>query len=196
MANLFKVIYFLGMGLEAILRKPYVQRRRETPIAAKEVSFTERSLPAGLTLAMGLLPLIYSLTPWLTFADYRLTPTAKAGVGGIGTVFLAAAVWLFGRAHRDLGANWSPTLEIGVQHTLTTQGVYGLIRHPMYASQLVWGIGQALLLQNWVAGLGGLVMFLPMYLIRVPQEERMMLSHFGEAYEAYRARTGRILPRV
>ncbi len=95
-----------------------------------------------------------------------------------------------------LGANWSPTLEVGAQHTLTTQGVYGVIRHPMYASQLLWGFAQALLLQNWIAGFAGLAAFLPLYLVRTPQEERMMLDHFGDAYRAYCAQTGRIVPRL
>ncbi len=35
-----------------------------------------------------------------------------------------------------------------------------------------------------------------MYLFRVPREERMMLDHFGDAYRAYSARTGRVLPRL
>jgi hypothetical protein len=38
--------------------------------------------------------------------------------------------------------------------------------------------------------------FLPLYLVRVPREEQMMLDHSGDAYRAYCARTGRILPRL
>ena len=145
---------------------------------------------------MFLLPLIYSLTSWLNFANYRMSAVAKARATGLGTLFLSAAVCLFWRSHRDLGANWSPSLEIGAKQTLVTQGVYGSIRHPMYASHLLWGFAQALLLHNWIAGLAGLVSFLPMYLVRIPQEERMMIDHFGDAYRAYRARTGSILPQL
>jgi len=36
---------------------------------------------------------------------------------------------------------------------------------------------------------------LQLYFVRIPQEERMMLDHFGNAYRAYCARTGRIVPR-
>ncbi|MCL6613199.1 MAG: hypothetical protein K6U03_01040 [Firmicutes bacterium] len=63
---------------------------------------------------------------------------------------------------------------MGAKQQLVTQGIYGTIRHPMYASQLLWGIAQALLLQNWIAGPAGLAAFLPLYLVRVPREERMM----------------------
>ncbi|MHB1417180.1 MAG: protein-S-isoprenylcysteine O-methyltransferase [Chloroflexota bacterium] len=196
MERLFKILYFAGMGLEVILRLPYARQRRRMPRTERRVSLAERGLLAGLSLAGLLLPLLYSLTGWLDFADYRLSPPARARAGSIGTGFLAAAIWLFWRSHRDLGANWSPSLELGTQHTLITQGVYGVIRHPMYASQGLWGLAQALLLPNWIAGLGGLLSFLLFYLIRVPQEERMMLDHFGDAYRAYCQRTGRIMPRL
>jgi protein-S-isoprenylcysteine O-methyltransferase Ste14 len=66
----------------------------------------------------------------------------------------------------------------------------------MYASMWLWGTAQALLLQNWIAGWAGLVLFVPMYVLRVPREERMMLEQFGEAYREYRNRTGRVVPRL
>ena len=81
-------------------------------------------------------------------------------------------------------------------HALVTNGVYRHIRHPMYAAHLLWGIGQALLIQNWVAGLGGLVVFIPLDLLRAPPEERMMLEQFGEEYRSYMERTGGIIPRL
>ena len=66
----------------------------------------------------------------------------------------------------------------------------------MYASEWLWGIAQALLLQNWVAGWAGLALFTPLYVLRVPREERMMLDQFGEEYRAYMDRTGRVVPRI
>jgi protein-S-isoprenylcysteine O-methyltransferase Ste14 len=196
MERLFKVVYLAGIVAEMVVRIPHDRRRRQIPKIDQRITPTERGLFAGLAFAMFVLPLVYSLTPWLKFADYRLSPRARAGAGSLGAVLLAAAVWLFWRAHRDLGTNWSPSLEIGEGHTLTTGGVYGAIRHPMYASQALWGLGQVLLLPNWVAGAGSLPAFLALYLVRIPQEERMMLDHFGAAYHAYSARTGRIVPRL
>jgi protein-S-isoprenylcysteine O-methyltransferase Ste14 len=65
----------------------------------------------------------------------------------------------------------------------------------MYAAIWLWGIGQALLLPNWLAGPAALWSFLPMYLLRVPREERLMLDTFGDEYRAYAARTGRVFPK-
>ncbi len=188
-------VYFASIIIEVILRTPYALHRRRSPKTDRRVTNAERGVLAGLSLAGLALPLIYSLTSRLDFANYRLSPGAKARVGSVGTMVLAAGLWLYWRSHRDLGTNWSPSLEIGAQQTLITRGVYARIRHPMYASQLLLGLAQALLLQNWVAGCAGLMAFLAMYLVRIPQEERMMLDHFGDAYRAYCARTGRILPR-
>jgi protein-S-isoprenylcysteine O-methyltransferase Ste14 len=196
MGRLFKALYFAGMVVEVILRTPYARQRRQIPKTDQRISRAEQGLLAGLSVAGLLLPLIYSLTPWLNFADYVLVPRTKARAGWLGTLFLAAAVWLFGRAHRDLGTNWSPSLEIGEQQTLTTFGVYRTIRHPMYASQGLWGLAQALMLPNWIAGPGGLLTFAAFYLVRMPQEEQMMLEHFGESYRAYCAQTGRVVPRL
>lgn len=194
--QLFKIAYFASLVVEVILRAPYDRQRRKIEKKDSRVTLAEQAVLAGLSIGMLLLPLVYALTPWLRFADYLWLAVSEAYLGGFGLVFLAAAMWLFWRAHRDLGANWSPSLEIGAKHQLVTQGVYRAICHPMYASALLWGIAQVLLLHNWIAGPGGLVAFLALYLVRVPNEEHMMLDHFGEEYRAYCERTGRILPRL
>lgn len=49
---------------------------------------------------------------------------------------------------------------------------------------------------NGNAGPAGAASFLPLYALRVPREERMMLEKFGEAYRAYAKRTGRVVPRL
>lgn len=191
-----KAVYFAGLVVEIIVRLPYERERRRIAKTDRRVTGAERGVLAGLLFGGVVIPVIYSATVWLNFANYRLSPRARARTGGIGAVLLAAALWVFWRAHRDLGTNWSPSLEIGAEHTLTTDGIYRAIRHPMYASQVLYALAQALLLHNWIAGLAGLVAFLPFYLIRVPREERMMLDHYGDAYRAYSAQTGRIVPRL
>ena len=49
-----------------------------------------------------------------------------------------------------------------------------------YTHMWLWGVAQTLLLQNRVAGFSSLVLFLPLYLLRVPREERMMVEEFGD----------------
>ncbi len=105
-------------------------------------------------------------------------------------------MFVFWRSHADLGLNWSPSLEIREKHELITKGIYGIIRHPMYASQWLWVIAQPLLLQNWVAGVFNLIIFIPFYLLRVQAEEKMMIERFGEEYRDYMECTGAVLPKI
>ena len=79
---------------------------------------------------------------------------------------------------------------------IVTQGVYRYVRHPTYASERLWALAQALLLQNWAAGRATLALFTPLYALRGPREKRMMLDRFGEECRAYMDRTGRIAPRL
>lgn len=66
----------------------------------------------------------------------------------------------------------------------------------MYASQWLLDLAQILLLPNWIAGLCGLLFFLPLYFVRVPREEQMMLQQFDEQYRVYMERTGRVVPKM
>lgn len=185
------VVYLAGIVAEIVIRVPFQQQRRKNKIVVNRTDAQETLLLVLLFLGSYFIPLFYIFTPWLHFADYSLGKWAH----WLGSIILAGAVLIFWRAHVDLGQNWSPTLQLRESHGLVTEGIYRFIRHPMYASQWLWVIAQALLLQNWIAGLSGIVCFLPFYVLRVPAEEQMMIEHFGEAYRTYMHRTGRLWPR-
>ena len=137
------------------------------------------------------MPIVYLFTRLLSFADYKIPMFASL----FGSLVMVFALWLFWRAHSDLGKNWSVRLELRKGHQLITEGVYCRVRHPMYAAILLFGFGQAMLLHNWFAGWSALVSFALMYVVRTPREERMMSERFGPAYRDYMRRTGRLLPR-
>jgi protein-S-isoprenylcysteine O-methyltransferase Ste14 len=195
MERAFEMVYFLGMLAEMAIRLPYERQRRHMRMVVEHVDWSERSLLGLMFVGMFFIPAMYTFTSRLDGADYRSSPEARGPAGAIGTAVLTIAVWLFWRSHADLGRNWSPSLQLLEGHELVTEGVYRSVRHPMYASMWLWGVAQALLLQNWIAGWASLVSFLPLYLLRVPREERMMLDEFGEEYRAYMNRTGRVVPR-
>ncbi len=152
----------------------------------------DRALVALVGLGQIALPLLFVWTPLLDVAD-RAQPSACLPLGALA---MAAGLWLFWRSHVDLGENWSVTLEIDAQHRLVTRGVYRFVRHPMYTSFFVSGIGQALLLANWIAGPAALVAVAMLVGVRVPNEEAMMISVFGDEYRDYMRRTGGVVPRL
>lgn len=189
--DIFTAIYFVAILVEIIIRIPLNKRRKQEKMSEQRVTRQERALLGLLSLAMFFLPIVYAATDWLDFANYTL----PAWAGWFGGPIMAGAVFVFWRAHADLGLNWSPSLEIREKHELVTRGIYGVIRHPMYASQWLWVIAQPLLLQNWIAGFANLVVFIPFYFLRVQAEEQLMIDKFGSRYQAYMQRVGGVLPK-
>lgn len=79
-------------------------------------------------------------------------------------------------------------------HTLIESGPYRFIRHPVYAGYL------ALLLGSSIASLNvSLLLLWPLsflgILIQAACEERLLGTRFGQDYERYVRRTGRLVPR-
>ena len=145
---------------------------------------------AAALFGLAVLPGFYVATGIPETADYPASAWAVA----LGTIVFASALWVFRISHKALGRNWSITLQIREQHKLVRAGPYALVRHPMYTSFLLMGLGQAFLLSNWVAGLAGLVGFAVLFFLRVDKEERMMLENFGPEYRSYMERTKKIIP--
>lgn len=196
MKTLFAIFYFAAIVAQIIIRTPYARGQRQIAKTDQRVNSTEYVVLTLLFLGILPLPLLYSLTSWLDFANYPVSASTKFYFGLVGTLFLVLSLWIFWRSHHDLGSNWSPSLEINSKQTLITKGIYRTIRHPMYASQWVWSIAQIFLFPNWIVGWIGLLTFAPFYFIRVANEEKMMIDHFGAEYRAYQAKTGQVLPRV
>jgi protein-S-isoprenylcysteine O-methyltransferase Ste14 len=189
--NTFEVVYLAGLVVGSVIRKVYTAKSRGIKTANNYSSVSDIILVMAAGVGM-VVPLLYLFTPWLDFANYKL----PVWCGSIGTVVFAGAIFMLWKSHVDLGRNWSATLRITGQHSLITSGVYRRIRHPMYTAHLLWAIAQGLLLSNWLAGWAFLVLSVPLYLVRIPKEEQMMLEHFGEEYRQYKTRTGRLIPRM
>ena len=187
-----EILFLIGFIAYVATRGVYESRSRSVVTIERRIDAVERVLLAFVMLGSLVLPLAYLFTPLLNFANYAL-PAWTLWIGG---GVLAISLWVFWRSHADLDRNWSVSLEIRERHVLVTHGVYRSIRHPMYAAIFLFGLAQALLLHNWLAGFSALVTFVPLYLVRTPREERMMRDQFGEAYEAYSRRTGRLIPRL
>lgn len=194
--GIFELFFVAGLVTAEIIRAPHRMRnkqdRREGNIKDSRIDWLEGLLMTLAFAGLWAVPVLYVFTTALDFAHYNLP--APAGVPG--TVLLCLGLWLLWRSHADLGDNWSATLEISRGHTLVTGGVYARIRHPIYAAMWLMALAQLLMLPNWIAGPAGVATFLPVYLLRVPREERMMLDHFGAEYRRYMQRTGRIIPRL
>jgi len=186
-----KAVILLASIVMVVIRAPHGQRSRAIPVAKSRKGALEIVLLTIAWVAF-FLTLIWIATPAFAFADYPLHPVPLL----TGTLLLAFGLWLFHRSHADLGANWSLTLELREKHQLVTHGVYRLVRHPMYLALLIYSAGQALVLPNWFVGPSYAVAMVLLFALRVGPEERMMREQFGKDYEAYQARTKRLIPGV
>jgi protein-S-isoprenylcysteine O-methyltransferase Ste14 len=186
-----KGIILAGIIGMAVIRTPHIRRSTVIKVVANRKSTLDSVLVALVSIGL-FLPLIWIATPVLAFADYPLRPISF----GAGVICLLIGLWLLHRSHVDLGTNWSNTLEVRERHQLVTDGVYRHVRHPMYLALLLYSLGQVLVVSNWIAGPPFLVVFALLVVLRIRPEERMMLDEFGNDYDAYRARTKRLVPGV
>lgn len=189
-ATLGKIIWVIGIIAWYFIRVPFERRAKRVRIVSNRRSPVDMiGLASGL-LGLAVIPAIYVATSIPQQADHAANPLAVI----LGTGIFFFALWFFRRTHKELGRNWSITLEIRDKHELISGGPYAFVRHPMYTSFMLMGLGQAFLLPNWIAGLAGLVGFAVLFFLRVDKEERMMLEIFGPQYRDYMGRTKRLVP--
>ena len=121
-------------------------------------------------------------------------------IDGDGMRWIGVALFTAGGALRMwpvfvLGHRFSGLVAIQPGHELVTTGIYGRIRHPSYLGLLIGSLGWALAFRSGVGVLLAACM-LPPLLARMRAEEGLLRSHFGAEYDAYCARTSRLIPEV
>jgi protein-S-isoprenylcysteine O-methyltransferase Ste14 len=144
---------------------------------------------AGLALWAGVIA--FMIDPaWMAWSSIPLPPGARWA--GVGLTILTAV--LLAWTLSSLGPNLTDTVVTRAAHTLVTRGAYRWVRHPFYDCMALFIVSIALMMANWFVIVAGGVMF-ALLAIRSRTEEAKLLERFGQPYRAYRASTGRFLPR-
>ena len=185
-----KIIWLAGGLAWFVLRFQPRQHSRKTPVRYSGRGPREFALLAASLSGLGIVPCIYLTAHFPRFADYPLIPALSY----LGIAVELGCLWLFYRSHRDLGHNWSVSLDLRERHTLVTTGVYALVRHPMYAGYFVAHIGFLLAfpsLWNLAVYAGGLLV----QVARLLREEHLLNT--SEKYRAFCQRVRyRLVPGV
>ncbi len=137
------------------------------------------------------------------FAAFLPAYTDRIGFwtfGGDGVRWTGVLLFAAGGALRlwpvfVLGDRFSGLVAIQPGHTLVTNGLYRIIRHPSYLGLLISTFGWGLAFRSGV-GVMLAALMIPPLLARIGAEERLLRAHFGGEYEAYCARTSRLIPGI
>ena len=170
--------------------------RRKADRAGGSVSWEGEGVPMLVALRLSGLALwaavvAYLVNPrWMQWAQLALPPWARWVGAVIGVATVALLYWLFS----SLGKNITPTVATRAEHTLVTHGPYRWVRHPLYSVGTLFFLALSLLAANWFIAVASICV-LQLLALRLPKEEARLVEHFGDAYRAYMARSGRLLPR-
>ncbi len=185
--------YIVMLVMVIVLRKIH-ERKSGRERKLKETPVIEIVMMVSWGLAAGVLPPLYMFTDFLDFADLPLGMPFIRGI--LGTILFLTGIAMLHLSHINLGRLWSPTVNPDDSHKLVRAGVYSMIRHPMYTAHVLWGMGQALLLPNVLAGSLALFLMSTLLVFRIPREEQAMLDVFDDEYRQYMNTTGRIFPKI
>jgi protein-S-isoprenylcysteine O-methyltransferase Ste14 len=155
-----------------------------------KVSFILRRFIATPALVL-LLCLDFTDSPWMR--PFSI-PYPQGGMwlgAGLGTAGLVFLIWV----HMHLGKEWSVSLQLNQDHRLIQSGPYSKIRHPMYTAIFAVYLGLSLISANTLV-VFVMVLFILSGVARIPQEERMLIERFGDAYRDYIKKTGMFLPKL
>ena len=112
----------------------------------------------------------------------------------VGLPLALTGVGLARAGFRNLGTNLTPLPHPKDDATLVQDGVYGVVRHPIYGGVILGTLGAGLLTGNRTRTLLGLV-FLAFFYAKARKEEAWLTEKLP-AYPAYRRAVKKLIPYV
>ena len=148
-----------------------------------------------LVLAWMALPYVAATSaraPW-ALPDFArepgyLTLRWSAAIVALACLALSIECWI------RMGKSWRMAVAPDQKTDLVTTGLYGYIRHPIYALSILLMLCSALIVPTVPMAIVAAVHVLLM-LVKARNEEHFLRATMGETYEGYCRQTGRFVPR-
>ena len=189
----FRPFVVAGFFLVILIALPF---RIKSQASGERLDRTQEGVMMMIVLRLG------GLAVWAGVMAFMIDPAfmawssmplpASARWTGVGLTVVTAVLLIW--TLRSLGPNLTDTVVTRAAHALVTRGPYRWVRHPFYDCMALFVVSLALMMANWFVIVAGGVMF-TLLAIRSRTEEDKLLERFGEPYRAYRASTGRFLPK-
>lgn len=112
---------------------------------------------------------------------------------GLAFFFLGLAVATIGQI--TLWKNYSSTVVIREGHQLVIHGLYRFTRNPMYLGVITALIGLPMFASS-LSGVLTMSALIPIFLIRIRLEEKLLTEAFQEQYQKYKSTTKRLIPFI
>ena len=126
---------------------------------------------------------------WLreNFIDHtNLVGSIGLSISIIGAIIACVSRYL-------LGNNWSLSVQRKESHQLIQNGIYKIVRHPIYTGLLLLFIGNAIIVGDYRAIIAILIVFISLWL-KLKREEKLLTETFGTEYTEYKNRTKALIP--
>ncbi len=192
---MFFLVQFLGMilirsyyGLKSPDRKKSLRELTKSAVEHEgRFSFILLIL-VGVFMVSALILYVWypTLFPWLVlpFPDW---------LRWIGVIIGFISLLLLWWIHSTLGLAFSKTLTLQKRQKVVVDGPYRRVRHPMYTAFLIYFLSWFLISTNLLFIIVWFLFFVTL-VARMPTEEEMLITQFGDEYREYIKRTGRLFP--
>ena len=91
---------------------------------------------------------------------------------------------------------YTRTLILTADHSLFRKGLYKFIRHPGYLGTILIWCSCGLAMENGIIFIAALILISVAYFFRINNEEKMLMSQFGNEYLDYKKSSWRLIPFI
>jgi protein-S-isoprenylcysteine O-methyltransferase Ste14 len=163
-----------------------------TKVLEKPQTFLQKTPPnlAALVLVLTIISIFnygtLTTNNWDKFSFIRYLAL------GLFIVFSWIQVWAF----KSLGKNYAQDIVIMKEHQLYSDGLYKIIRHPQYLSQMLSDLCAGIALLSYTVVPLVILVEIPLFIARAVVEEKMLQKHFGEKFTIYKKKSGFMIPFI
>lgn len=180
------VVLSIALTLDLLRRDPALLERRMKGGPTAERRPAQRRIMLGASLGFVALIVVPALDRRFGWSSVPMPVVI------LGEALFVVGFAFIGRVYRE-NSYTSATIEVAKDQRVVDTGPYAVVRHPMYASALLYLAGTPLALGSYW-GLLGLALILPSLVWRLLDEERMLAAELP-GYAEYTARVrSRLIP--